>query len=183
MSSGLCLMKINSKLDFADRKVQEEKVAEGVEQTESSLASSTHVRDESQRDLDVQKASADDRSSGTHVDKTSTEESGSDSADEQEGGRPMSPGTLALMCDEQDTMFMTSQNPSTSPRFPYNQSVTEVYTDQERGVLKAFRDSLVKLINCGRMKGKFAFQFWLHGHTDTHSCAHACSHILRKKIQ
>ena len=158
MSSGLCMMKINSKLDFADRKVQE-KLAEGEEQTESSLASSNHVRDESQRDPDVQKASADDRSSGSHADKTSTDESGLDSADGQKVGRPMSPGTLALMCDEQDTMFMTSRNPGTSPRFPCNQSVSQVYADQERGVLTAFRDSLLKLINCGRMKGKFAFQF------------------------
>jgi len=152
-------MKINRKLDFADRKVQEEKLGEGEEQTESSLASANQTRGESQRDTDVQKASADDRSSGTHADKTSTEESGSDSADGQKGGRPMSPGTLALMCDEQDTMFMKSRNPSTSPRFPSYQSVSEVYADQERGVLTAFRDSLLKLINCGRMKGKFTFQF------------------------
>lgn len=136
---------------FADKKVQEEKLVEGGEQTESSLASN-HVRDEIQRDPEAQKAS-DDRSSGTHADKASTEESVSDSADGQKGGRPMSPGTLALMCDEQDTMFMTSRNPTTSPRFLQNQSVSEVYANQERGVLTAFRDSLLKLINCGRMKG------------------------------
>ncbi|ONK69057.1 uncharacterized protein A4U43_C05F18840 [Asparagus officinalis] len=136
----------------SDKKVQEEKPAEGEEQTESSLASSNHVRDERQRDADIQKASVDDRSSGTHADKTSAEESGSDSADGHKGSRPMSPGTLALMCDEQDTMFMTSRNPSTSPRFQSNQRVSEVYADQERGVLTAFRDSLLKLINCGKVK-------------------------------
>lgn len=148
-----------SKLDLADRKVQEEKLAEGEAQTESSLASSNHATDENPRDTYAQKESADDRSSGTHADKASAEESGSDSADGQKGNRPMSPGTLALMCDEEDTMFMTARNPATSPRFPYNQSVSEVYADQERGVLTAFRDSLLKLINCGRMKGELPFKF------------------------
>ncbi|KAJ6830715.1 protein tesmin/TSO1-like CXC 5 isoform X1 [Iris pallida] len=136
---------------YSDRKAKEEKLA-GKDHMENSLASSSHDMDEIQKEPDVQKVSADDRSSGNCADKTSTEESGSDCTHGQKGGRPMSPGTLALMCDEQDTIFMSSRNPSASQRLPDNQSIPEVYVEQERSVLTAFRDSLVKLINVGRMR-------------------------------
>lgn len=66
----------------------------------------------------------------------------------------MSPGTLALMCDEQDTMFMTSQNPNTSTTSLSNQNMSEVFAAQERCVLMEFRDCLRKIVNHGRMKGK-----------------------------
>ncbi|KAJ6792425.1 protein tesmin/TSO1-like CXC 5 isoform X1 [Iris pallida] len=134
---------------FTDRKAKEEKLAE-TNHMDSSLPSSSHVRDESQKESDVQKISVDHRSSRPHADNMSTEESGSDCADVQKVNRPMSPGTMALMCDEQDTIFMSSRNPIASQKPPDNQSISEVYVEQERAVLKAFRDSLLKLINCGR---------------------------------
>lgn len=127
---------------------------------ESSLASSNHNGDEHQKEPDAQKASADECSGGIHADKTSMQESLSDFADGQKGGRPMSPGTLALMCDEQDTMFMTSRDTSIPPRFPYKQNMSEVYAEQERCVLTEFRDYLRNLVNRGRIKGKHH----LHGH-------------------
>ncbi|XP_008793061.1 protein tesmin/TSO1-like CXC 5 isoform X2 [Phoenix dactylifera] len=136
---------------FADRRAQE-KLGEREDQTESSLASSNHDRDELHKEPDAQKASADECSSGIHVDKTRMEESVSDSADGQRGGRPMSPGTLALMCDEQDTMFETSRNAGMPPRFPYNQDMSEVYAEQERCVLTQFRDCLRRLVTFGRIK-------------------------------
>ncbi|KAH0463358.1 hypothetical protein IEQ34_007940 [Dendrobium chrysotoxum] len=135
-----------------DQRVDEEMMPEMEEQTESSLASSSHDKDETQKDVDLQKMSADDRLSGTHADKMSTEESGSDLVDVQKVGRPMSPGTLALMCDEQDMLFMSSEDPNPPSRLPYNQSVTEVYAEQEKCVLMAYRESLLKLINCGTAK-------------------------------
>ncbi|XP_072966518.1 protein tesmin/TSO1-like CXC 5 [Typha angustifolia] len=137
---------------FSGRKAQEEKLAEKEDQTESSLASTNHDREGRHNEADVQKASADDCSSGTHADKTNMEESGSDIADGQKANRPMSPGTLALMCDEQDTMFMTSQNAVAALRSPYNQSISDVYAEQERCILTEFRDSLRKLVTYGRMK-------------------------------
>ncbi|KAI0513374.1 hypothetical protein KFK09_009391 [Dendrobium nobile] len=132
----------------------EEMMPEMEEQTESSLASSSHDKDETQKDIDLQKMSADDRLSGTHADKMSTEESGSDLVDVQKVGRPISPGTLALMCDEQDMLFMSSSQDRDPPssRLPYNQSLTEVYAEQEKCVLMAYRESLLKLINCGAAK-------------------------------
>ncbi|KAJ6823374.1 protein tesmin/TSO1-like CXC 5 isoform X1 [Iris pallida] len=137
---------------YSDRKAKEEKKLAEMDHMDNSLASSSHDRDEIQKLPDVQKVSADDRSSSNHADKTCTEESDSDCVDGKKGGRPMSPGTLALMCDEQDTIFMSSRNPSASPRLVNNQSIPEVYVEQERSVLTAFLDSLLKLINCGRMR-------------------------------
>uniref|UniRef100_A0A0A9E4L9 Uncharacterized protein n=1 Tax=Arundo donax TaxID=35708 RepID=A0A0A9E4L9_ARUDO len=64
----------------------------------------------------------------------------------------MSPGTLALMCDEQDTMFATSQNAVSQQTAPVNQNQSELYAEQERCVLMEFRDCLRKLVTCGRMK-------------------------------
>ena len=69
----------------------------------------------------------------------------------------MSPGTLALMCDEQDTMFEASLNAGMPPRFPYNQNMSEVYAEQERCVLTEFRDCLHRLVNYGRIKGNPSF--------------------------
>ncbi|KAG1346720.1 putative protein tesmin/TSO1-like CXC 5 [Cocos nucifera] len=136
---------------FADGKAQE-KLGEMEDAMESSLASSNGDRGEHQKEPDAQKASADECSSGIHADKTSMQGSVSDFADGQKGGRPMSPGTLALMCDEQDTMFMTSQGTGIPPRFPYKQNVSEVYAEQERCVLMEFRDYLHKLVNRGGIK-------------------------------
>ncbi|KAK7314464.1 hypothetical protein VNO77_32988 [Canavalia gladiata] len=128
------------------------------DQTETSLASSTQERLPSQKDGDVEKAMADDCSSANQTDKISPENSSSDGADVPKG-RPMSPGTLALMCDEQDTMFMTAASPTgpmthacnTSSQFPYGQGMTEVYAEQERIVLTKFRDFLNRVITMGEI--------------------------------
>lgn len=73
--------------------------------------------------------------------------------------RPMSPLTLALRCDEQDTMFMAAGSPSgltnhvhsSSSHLP-EQSTSEVYAEQERIVLTKFRDCLNRLITFGELK-------------------------------
>lgn len=97
----------------------------------------------------------DDRSSGTHID----EASGSDTADGQKAdGRPMSPSTLALMCDEEDAMFMESSRgptlvPAHTSNFAYAEGMPEVYAEQEKCVLMEFRECLRKLVTCARFKG------------------------------
>ncbi|XP_022732045.1 protein tesmin/TSO1-like CXC 5 [Durio zibethinus] len=129
------------------------------DQTETSLASSTQDRWQSHKDSDAVKTTADDCSSANQADKAGPEDSSSDGADMPKG-RPMSPGTLALMCDEQDTMFMAAASPngimghgcSTSSQLPYGQGMTEIYEEQERVVLTKFRDSLNRLITCGEIK-------------------------------
>ncbi|KAH1057192.1 hypothetical protein J1N35_035257 [Gossypium stocksii] len=141
---------------LADQRSLTEKQAE--DQTETSLVSSTQDRLQSQKDFDAEKTVPDDCSSANQADKVVPEDSSSDGADTPKE-RPMSPGTLALMCDEQDTMFMkapsnglTDHGCSTSSQLPYGQGMTEIYAEQERIVLTKFRDCLNRLITFGEIK-------------------------------
>ncbi|XP_065034044.1 protein tesmin/TSO1-like CXC 5 isoform X2 [Musa acuminata AAA Group] len=135
---------------FADRKAQ--KLTEKGGQSERSPIQSNDDIDQTWHDLDMKKAPADEFSSEIPVEKANTEESGSDCRDGQKGGRPTSPGTLALLCDEQDTIFMPSQATDAVSKSFSNQSITEVYVEQERCVLMEFRDYLLKLVTYGQMK-------------------------------
>ncbi|XP_062090812.1 protein tesmin/TSO1-like CXC 5 isoform X2 [Humulus lupulus] len=141
---------------IADQRSATEKRTE--EQSETSLASTTQDRLQSQKESDLEKSVVDDCSSANQADKTGADDSSSDGADLPKG-RPMSPDTLALMCDEQDTMFMASASPSgighgcnVSSQLPYEQGMLEVYAEQERIVLSKFRDCLKMLIALGEIK-------------------------------
>ena len=69
--------------------------------------------------------------------------------------RAMSPGTLALMCDEQDTLFTAPPSPSGLPysagQRPYG---TTLHAEQERIILSEFRDCLRKIVAVGKRRGK-----------------------------
>ncbi|CAH8340689.1 unnamed protein product [Eruca vesicaria subsp. sativa] len=67
-------------------------------------------------------------------------------------GKPLSPATLALMCDEQDTIFMVAAaepNGSMDPGDCRTNSQEEsvIFEEQERVVLTKFRDCLTRLIS------------------------------------
>lgn len=132
-----------------------EKQAE--DQTETSHASSTQERFQTQKEPDVEKAVADDCSSANQTDKIGAEDSSSDGADVPKG-RPMSPGTLALMCDEVDAFMASASSDglmghgNTSSQLPDGQGMTEVFTEQERTVLTKLRDCLNRLITFGEIK-------------------------------
>ncbi|GFP94742.1 protein tesmin/tso1-like cxc 5 [Phtheirospermum japonicum] len=103
---------------------------------ETSLPSSTQQQEsQSQTHHAAEKALVADQT------ETKPEESGSDGVDVSKG-RPMSPSTLALMCDEQDTMFTSAASSSglavdnnISSQLREEQGVTEAYAEQERIVL------------------------------------------------
>lgn len=112
-----------------------------------------------QKDSEIEKAVADDCSSGNRVEKISPSESTSDGADVLTG-RPMSPRTQALWCDEQDTFMaaaspkgLMGSDPNTSSHLPHGKGMTEVYVEQERVILTKFRDCLNRLITFGEIKG------------------------------
>ncbi|KAG8055340.1 hypothetical protein GUJ93_ZPchr0001g29612 [Zizania palustris] len=118
-----------------------------------SLELTNHDREEKSKDPNHQRASIDNPSiEGTHASKASLEESNHDCTDDQKSNRPMSPGTLALMCDEQDTMFAACQNVVAQQAIDVNLNRSELYAEQERCVLTEFRDCLRKLVTYGRMK-------------------------------
>ncbi|KAH1235931.1 Protein tesmin/TSO1-like CXC 5 [Glycine max] len=157
LCSVLVLVSGQAAKTFTDQKNLMDKHAE--DQTETSRASSTQEQLPSQKEANVDKAMADDDcSSANQTDNISLDNSCSDGADAPKG-RPMSPGTLALMCDEQDTMFMTAASPvgsrthacNTSLQPPYGQVMTEVYAEQERIVLTKFRDFLNRVITMGEI--------------------------------
>ncbi|CAA0810573.1 Protein tesmin/TSO1-like CXC 5 [Striga hermonthica] len=74
--------------------------------------------------------------------------------------RPLSPATLALMCDEQDTAFMVENAPSSiiesSPSMNMKSASTngldQLYVEQERLVLSRFRGFLNRIITCGSIE-------------------------------
>ncbi|XP_050124041.1 protein tesmin/TSO1-like CXC 5 isoform X2 [Malus sylvestris] len=101
----------------------------------------------------------DDHIEVNQADRDASRFSGSNGGDVQDS-RPMSPGTLALMCDEQDKMFMEAglpngagtDNPSMPQKSTQDIGFTEVYVEQERLVLTGFRDCLNHLITRGSIK-------------------------------
>uniref|UniRef100_A0A7N0ZXM7 CRC domain-containing protein n=1 Tax=Kalanchoe fedtschenkoi TaxID=63787 RepID=A0A7N0ZXM7_KALFE len=74
--------------------------------------------------------------------------------------RPLSPGTLALMCDEHDELFvanatpnrLTGQSGHLGLQLPNGYEMTEVYAEQEKVVLSKLRDTLNRLIYFGEIK-------------------------------
>lgn len=101
---------------------------------------------------------------GNQADRDGTSDSRSDGCDTQ-NDEPMSPGTLALMCDEKDTMFMaagfpnggTTQSGNMTQKSSSENSCTELYAEQESLVLKGFVDFLIRLSTRGRMKGEIFY--------------------------
>ncbi|VFQ77191.1 unnamed protein product [Cuscuta campestris] len=97
-------------------------------------------------------------SSGSLDGKRGTDKPCLDTVDESTE-RPMSPGTLALMCDEQNTLFSASSpNESTSlccktsSQLSHGKAMPEAYAEQEKIVLTKFRDCLKRLITLGDIK-------------------------------
>ncbi|KAG6492150.1 hypothetical protein ZIOFF_047100 [Zingiber officinale] len=134
---------------YFHRQVQE--LAEQEGHAESSQHSD-HDRDSRQKDSATQSTSAEVCSNEIPINKPITEETVSECGEAEERGRAMSPGTLALMCDEQDMIFVASQTTATDPRLSSNQSTSEAYAEQERVILIEFREYLHKLVNHGRRK-------------------------------
>ncbi|KAL8498015.1 hypothetical protein ACS0TY_021383 [Phlomoides rotata] len=131
---------------------------------ESLLVSSSKDQSQSQRHLSAERALTNDPSCESQSERSKQEECGSDGADLSKG-RPMSPSTLALMCDEGDTMFTSNTSSdglvahNALSQLPYEQGETETYAEQERIVLTKFRECLNRLITLGEIKGKFISLF------------------------
>ncbi|XP_010541189.1 PREDICTED: protein tesmin/TSO1-like CXC 5 [Tarenaya hassleriana] len=143
---------------LADQRNETEKRME--DRTETSLASSTQERGKGNKSIKAEKVETGGCSSGNQADKSRAEDSNSDGTDASKG-RPLSPATLALMCDEQDTMFMVAASPkgsvdpscgTTSELLANGQGQSEIYGEQERIVLTKFRDCLNRLISYGELK-------------------------------
>ncbi|XP_073043287.1 protein tesmin/TSO1-like CXC 5 [Primulina eburnea] len=124
---------------------------------ETSPASSSQDLSQSLKLSMAEEALIDDPSSGNQNENTKVE-SGFEGADLSKG-RPMSPSTLALICDEQDAMFPGAASPNglaghnnVLSQLPRDQGLTEAYPEQERIILTTLRDCLNRLITLGNIK-------------------------------
>ncbi|XP_024023851.1 protein tesmin/TSO1-like CXC 5 isoform X1 [Morus notabilis] len=125
----------------------------------SSVASPTQGRGESQEENGVHDAVRSNPLEEKQADKDGTSDSRLDACNAQ-SDEPMSPGTLALMCDEKDTMFLAaglpnggitqSENINKNPSS--GSSYTELYAEQENLILTGFCNFLNRLITRGSMK-------------------------------
>lgn len=84
--------------------------------------------------------------------KNATDETHPGDANAQEG-MPMSPGTLALLCDEE---YMFAEDASSDQINNYH-SNKDICVEQERLVLMKFRDYLHRLVTRGNIKGRILF--------------------------
>ena len=114
--------------------------------------------DENKKEL--QKAAA---SQLTEIDQQIPAECGSycsntqeDCSNTQEDSMPASPGTRALLCDEQDLTFGTAYR-SSIPVALHDQDISELQTAQENAVLREFRNYLRLIIARGQVNGEMTF--------------------------
>lgn len=133
-----------------------------IDNTRLSLASPIQKGKDSQKENSLP-----DDHSRILVDKDGITGSGSDGSEVQ-NERPLSPETRALLCDEEDTMFMAGGgSPSrllaghcqSTNQKSNDQEYTKVYAEQERLILTRFRDFLNRLITCGSIKGNFSMLY------------------------
>lgn len=127
---------------------------------QAPVASSGQDRLQSQKS-DDEKAVPINASSVDQAGKDVSDNPNTDGADVSQE-RPMSPGTLALMCDEKDPMFMaapsanglTGHGYNRSLQLPCGEGMTEIYAELEKFVLITFHNCLNRIITCGEIKGK-----------------------------
>ncbi|KAI4377391.1 hypothetical protein MLD38_015025 [Melastoma candidum] len=131
---------------------EQKKSLENRMEPEASVTSSSQDNSQSVKDTVAEKLALDDRSCSGLTDCVLE--------NDQPTMRPMSPGTLALMCDEQDAMLITASSPSglrgndfiSSSQLPSGQGISETYVEQEKIALTAVRDCINKLITWGEIK-------------------------------
>ncbi|KAG0599310.1 hypothetical protein M758_12G142100 [Ceratodon purpureus] len=79
---------------------------------------------------------------------------GPDDGDADRPQRPMSPGTLALMCDEKDPLFTAPPSPigglaAEEVNTSSSSHAARLYAEQERAILLEYRDCLRRIISVG----------------------------------
>ncbi|XP_044464605.1 protein tesmin/TSO1-like CXC 5 isoform X2 [Mangifera indica] len=122
------------------------------------VASSTQESEDSKQGNEANKGALNDPSLGNKMDMEETRGSGTDDYD-MPNERPLSPGTRALMCDEEETMFMAAGSPTglaghcpSTVKKSNGHECRRVYAEQERIILTAFRDVLNDLITVGSIR-------------------------------
>lgn len=100
---------------------------------------------------------AGDKTSAGHASNASIDDTELEAGADVVKQRAMSPGTLALMCDEQDSLFTAPPSPSgwsNNGGLPMHKSpyLTHMYAEQEKAVLSEFRDCLRRIVSVGNKR-------------------------------
>ncbi|KAG6551091.1 hypothetical protein Mapa_007326 [Marchantia paleacea] len=113
---------------------------------------SVATKEEEKTQLDIEAGTEEKASTGTGEIAIGEPNSGAEDGDMENGRkkRAMSPGTLALMCDEQDTLFTAPPSPSGGlfSAGPYPSLIAE----RERVILSEFRDCLRSIVSVGKRR-------------------------------
>ncbi|XP_030543129.1 protein tesmin/TSO1-like CXC 6 isoform X3 [Rhodamnia argentea] len=152
--SFLVAISSEARTTFAEKETQTDQQKEQ-EDIENSLSLFAKATERSQKDCDVQKGTNDDNLSRSLAEREGTVDCAS-SGEALQNDRPVSPGTLALMCEEKDAMHMEDRienevDDHTCPtRSKFNNGDrTGVYVEQEKVVLTTFLHFLDNLITHG----------------------------------
>ncbi|GAB4837249.1 hypothetical protein Ancab_002152 [Ancistrocladus abbreviatus] len=143
---------------FIDKKNKVDKQKEDSEVKTSGLIA-TKEKVETQKEHAIWKGVPDNNSTNEHPVGSCTDCMASDGNDVR-NERPPSPGTLALLCDEQHSAFaeagcsskLNVNDQNTAPKSSDRNQCSEPYVLQERMVLTRFHDFLSGIITCGNIK-------------------------------
>lgn len=131
----------------------------------TSTSSCTQDREHSPKEYSVQNTEPDGYSDRKQADTDGSSDSRSEGGDVK-NNQPISPGTLALMCDEKDLLLGEAVLPNgviNSSQKTLKSSnglgCTEDHAEQEKRILTGFRDCLSQLITRGSIRGKFISLF------------------------
>ncbi|KAF3498190.1 hypothetical protein DY000_02054507 [Brassica cretica] len=144
-------------------------VAGEAAKTSTDRRNETEKRVEDQTETSLASCNSQGNKDASDVEMIATDGNQADGSN----GRPLSPATLALMCDEQDSLFMVaaaepSGSVDTGGCGTNPQGQSETYAEKERLVLTKFRDCLTRLISYADFKGTAKF---------------LCSYLARSHIQ
>lgn len=140
--------------------------------SEEAAKTSTEKRLEDQSETSLA-SSAQDNNNGAEIEKavSGNEPGAEESSSDGSKGKSLSPETLALMCDEQDTMLMVAASSNCSVEPPKGQEL--VYAEQEKIVLTKFRDCLNRIISYAELKGLNIFSHYCqteYSHSKSYFC-------------
>ncbi|XP_062191016.1 protein tesmin/TSO1-like CXC 7 isoform X2 [Phragmites australis] len=120
---------------FSDSGIKESTNTKKLHRAESCLSSTNHDKEAVHKEQDKQVCFQESSYDGCKA-----------------NNRYVSPGSQALMCDEQDAVFQLSRAAYAIHSITA-QDLSDIFIEKEKRVLTNFRDYLWKLANCGRLQG------------------------------
>uniref|UniRef100_A0ACD5TXB1 Uncharacterized protein n=1 Tax=Avena sativa TaxID=4498 RepID=A0ACD5TXB1_AVESA len=137
---------------FLDSGCKENTNRRKLDRAQSCLSSTNHDPEAVQKQHDEHVCSTENSLIAVPVTEERSGISSSDPSDTwKDNRRPVSPGTQALMCNEQDELFWTSSVAAAIPSST-KEKLPDIYKEQEKLILTNLLHYLRDLSNCGRLQ-------------------------------